>query len=123
VEHQLAEVAALAHGAEDDLLALLVAHEHLYPPGEQDVERVGLVALVDDDRVLGIGARRAVGRERLERILAHRGQWADAHRHGIRQRHGSARDSLRPNSGTARAACAGPAFERNMTLRTPEENP
>jgi hypothetical protein len=88
VEHQLAEIAALAHGAEHHLLAVLVAHVHLDAAGEQDVERVGLVALVDDHSVLGIRTQGAVGRELLQRVLAESGQWADAHRHRVRQRHG-----------------------------------
>ena len=47
--------------------------EHLGAPGEQDVQGVGLVAFVDDHRVLGKRARGTVGRELAQCALVETG--------------------------------------------------
>jgi hypothetical protein len=62
-ENQLAEIVALADRAENNLPAVLLAHEHLGASGEQNVQGVGLVTFVDDHRILGKRARGAARRE------------------------------------------------------------
>src|SRR5258706_232288 len=83
VEHQLAEVVAYADGAEHHLPAVLLAHERLDAPGEQDIEGVGLVALADDHRILGKRAHGAAGRERPQFALVELSERTDFLRHGV----------------------------------------
>src|SRR5882672_490397 len=83
VENQLAEVVAYADGAEHHLPAVLLAHERLHAPGEQDVEGVGLVAFADDHRILGKRAHGAVRREYAQSALIEIGERTDFLRHGV----------------------------------------
>ena len=56
VQHHFAEVLSRALDREDEPLAVLVRQVDLDPAREDQEKRIALVALADDDRLLGIAA-------------------------------------------------------------------
>jgi hypothetical protein len=85
VEHHLAEILSRALDREDQLLAVLVGEIDLHAAGEDEIERVALVALVDDDRLLRVAARDGAIRQRAQiglRDLFEEGNALEIDRHG-----------------------------------------
>src|SRR5262245_44338660 len=70
VERYLSEVLARALRAENDVLAFLVAHVELHAAGDDDVQRVGLIAFADDDRIPGKTLDDALGGQLAQLTLA-----------------------------------------------------
>jgi len=66
IEHYLAEVFPRTLGAKHDLLASVVAQENLHAAGENNIERVRLVALIDDHGLLGKGLDDPLPRKRTQ---------------------------------------------------------
>jgi hypothetical protein len=74
---------------EDDLAVVGAGREHLHPPGKEDVERVTVVALLQEDDVLAVLLDSAPRRELPERGGLEGGDeligvWSAGGRHGQR---------------------------------------